>query len=253
MHHIHQETKMNVISRVALHATVVAAVALPCPAFALENGGTTNAAPNPGAQEPPSPAPNRGTTRDTGNQEQKPGGSRRTDHFRIGVLGGVGFPRPLSIEAFAKIERIVGLGVEYSVLPTLDVSGVETSFYAVAADARIFPFRDAFFVGLRAGRQHLGAHSDIAIQGYGVVREALSVDSTFINPRLGFLWTWDPGVTLGIDIGVQIPVASSSTSSIPRSSLPASVTVDDDIVRVTNTVGKYVLPTVDLLKIGFLL
>lgn len=251
---------MNVLTRVArrltLHLSLVAAVALPCrAAFALENAGATSAdfiSQQPQQPQQP-PAPNRGTTRDTGNQEQKPAGSRRTDHFRVGILGGVGFPRPLAIEGLVKIERLVGLGVEYSVLPKLDVSGVETSFYAVAADARVFPFRNAFFVGLRAGRQHLGGNSDVTVQGFGVVRETVSVDSTFINPRIGFLWTWDPGITLGIDVGVQIPVSSSSTSTIPRSALPASVTVDDDIVRVTNTIGKYALPTVDLLRVGFLL
>ena len=242
---------MNVKKSLALHVTAVAAIMLPCrAAFALEGGASP---PSTDTTATEARTANPGMTRDTGKQDQKPRGSRRTDHFRFGILGGVGFPRPLAIEGLAKIENMVGLGVEYSVLPTLDISGVRTSFYAIAADARVFPFKNAFFVGLRAGRQHLGGNSDITVSGYGVVRESVSVDSTFINPRLGFLWTWEPGITLGIDAGVQIPVSPSETSSIPRSSIPASITVDDDIVRVTNTLGKNVLPTVDLLKIGFLL
>ena len=243
---------MNVISRIAIHVTLATAVALPCRAAFAQQIETATPGANSTAQQ--APAMNESTTRDTGNnKDQKPAGSRRTDHVRFGVLGGVGFPRPLAIEGFVKIEKLVGVGVEYSVLPTLDISGVETSFYAVAADARVFPFKNAFFVGLRAGRQHLGGNSNMTISGLGVVRESASVDTTFINPRLGFLWTWEPGITLGIDAGVQIPVSSSSTSSIPQSAIPASVTVDDDIMRVTNTLGKNVLPTVDLLRLGFLL
>jgi hypothetical protein len=252
MHHIHQENRMNVnIGRVALAVHVATAVALPCRAAFAQQNETTPTSADYAAQQ--ARVPNQGTTRDTGSEEQKPEGSRRTDHVRFGVLGGVGFPRPLAIEGFVKIEKLLGVGVEYSVLPTLDISGVETSFYAVAADARVFPFKNAFFVGLRAGRQHLGGNSNITISGYGVVRESASVDTTFVNPRLGFLWTWEPGVTLGIDAGVQVPVSSSTTSSIPQSAIPASVTIDDDIMRVTNTLGKNVLPTVDLLKLGFLL
>ena len=240
---------MNVITRIAIQATLATTVALPCrAAFAQETEATS--ADSTARQ---APAPNQVTNRDTGKREQKPEGSRRTDHVRFGVLGGVGFPRPLAIEGFVKIENLVGVGVEYSVLPTLDISGVETSFYAVAADARVFPFKNAFFVGLRAGRQHLGGSANIPITSFGVVRESASVDTTFVNPRLGFLWTWEPGVTLGIDAGVQIPVSSSMTSSIPQSAIPSSVTIDDDIMRVSNTLGRNVLPTVDLLKIGFLL
>lgn len=241
---------MSVKRRILLHVLPLAAVVIPCrTAFALPNDVPTQASAMPAETPPPNPAPNQ----DVGNKEQNPAGSRRTDHFRIGVLGGVGFPRPLAVEGFVKIERLVGLGVEYSVLPTLSVSGVETSFHAIAFDGRVFPFKNAFFVGLRVGRQHLGGDAQITVQGFGAVREAVSADSTFINPRVGFLWTWEPGITLGIDVGVQIPVAYSATSTIPQSALPASVTVDDNIMRVTNTVGKYALPTVDLLKVGFLL
>jgi hypothetical protein len=250
MHHIHQENRMNVKRSVASHVIAVAAVALPCrTAFALEQAAPANT--DAASTEPR--APNQATTRDTAKEEPKPGGSRRTDHFRVGVLGGVGFPRPLAIEGLVKIENMVGLGVEYSVLPRLSVSGVDTSFYAIAADARVFPFKNAFFVGLRAGRQHLGGAADITVQGYGGLHESMSVDTTFINPRVGLLWTWEPGITLGLDIGVQIPLSSTASSTIPQTALPASVTVDDQIVRVTNTLGRYTLPTVDLLRIGFLL
>jgi hypothetical protein len=196
--------------------------------------------------------PEQDPRRDTTTPEEPKKESHRTDHFRIGVLGGVGFPRPLSIEGMAKIEKLVGVGVEYSLLPSLTISSVETSFHALAADVRIFPFKDAFFVGLRAGRQHLGGDGTVTVPNYGSVHEAVSVDTTFINPRLGFLWTWDPGVTLGIDIGVQVPVSASSSSSIPTN-LPIGTDASSQITGVTNSLGKNTLPTVDLLKIGALL
>jgi hypothetical protein len=204
------------------------------------------------AQTAQTEPPQRDPQRDSGESGEKRKGSRRTDHFRIGVLGGVGFPRPLSIEGMAKFENMVGVGVEYSLLPELTISNVRTSFYAVAADVRLFPFKDAFFVGVRMGRQHLGGDGTVTVSNYGSLHESVAIDTTFINPRLGFLWTWDPGVTLGIDAGAQVPLSASSSSSIPTN-LPIGTDVSDRISSVTDSFGKSTLPTVDLLKIGVLL
>ncbi len=174
-------------------------------------------------------------------------GSRRIDHFRAGVLGGVGFPRPLELEGMVKIERFVGLGAEYSVLPTVTISGVETSFWAVAFDARIFPFKNGFYLGLKAGRQHLAADASVTVQRYGTFSGHARVDTTFLNPSLGFLWTWDSGITLGVDAGVQLPVASSSSNSLPR-----AIQASQEVTSIANSLGDTTLPTIDLLRVGFL-
>ncbi len=206
-------------------------------------------APSPQGPEAPPPSPGSPPPENDSAAAEKPReGTRRVDHVSFGVLGGVAFPRPIAVEGMVKIERIVGLGFEYSMLPGITVEGVNTHFWALAADARVFPFKNAFFVGLRAGRQHLGGNANIAMPGVGTVNETMSLDTTFINPRIGFLWTWGPGISLGINAGVQIPVSTSESSS-----LPPGTPVDPRITRVGNTLGRNVLPTVDLLQIGVML
>src|SRR5581483_368746 len=81
----------------------------------------------------------------------------RTDHFQVGAIGGVGFPRPLAIEGMVKIERTFGLGLEYGALPTITTPNVEVSYWSVAGDARYFFMRGPFFIGLKVGMQHLAA------------------------------------------------------------------------------------------------
>jgi len=68
-----------------------------------------------------------------------------------------------------------------------------------------------------------------------------------VNPRIGFLWVWKP-FALGIDLGVQIPLSTT----VSRSSLlaVASPTTDAEITKWTNTMGRTVIPTLDLLRIG---
>jgi hypothetical protein len=164
---------------------------------------------------------------------------------RFGAIGGLGFPRPLSIEGLVKIDDLVSVGAEYGVLPSVTLDNVETNLWSFAADARVFPFRNAFFVGLRAGRQHVGASTTVNVDSVGSLPETLALDSWFLNPRVGLLWTGASGLTVGAEIGIQIPVSSGVSSSLPLALAP-------EAGRTANTLGKTVLPTINLLQIGVL-
>lgn len=169
--------------------------------------------------------------------------------MRVGALAGLGLPRPLAIEALVKLERVVGLGLEYSVLPSLNIMGVSTTFWAAAADLRVFPFRSAFFVGMRAGYQRLGASTTLTVASLGSVTESVTATSWFLNPRVGFLWTWASGFTIGVDAGVQLPVSTAMETTLPQGLLTE---LDANINRVANTLGHEPTPTVDLIRLGFL-
>jgi hypothetical protein len=166
-------------------------------------------------------------------------------HF--GVLGGVGFPRPLAIEGVLELGRFVMLGGEYSALPMITVSGAQTSMWALAADARVFPMHNGFFIGLRLGRQHLDESASITVTGVGSYSASNTADMTFLNPRLGFLWSFGP-LALGVDAGVQIPLATSTSNN-----LPSGVTLPQAVTDVTHTLSGQVIPTIDLLRVGVVL
>ena len=166
--------------------------------------------------------------------------------LRVGVIGGMGFPRPLAIEALAEVSGYAALGVEYGVLPSITVDGVSASLWSFAADVRVFPFRGVFFVGLRLGRQHVGATTTIAMGALGNATEVLGLDSWFLNPRAGFLWTMDGGLTLGVEAGVQIPLSPDVSSSLPIALYPSAQ-------RTIEALGSSVIPTVDLVRVGLVL
>jgi hypothetical protein len=184
------------------------------------------------------------------------------DYLRIGAVAGVGFPRPLSILGMAKIDRIVSIGVEYSMLPQITINNSQTTFWALLADVRVFPFRDSFFIGISAGHQRVGASAVFVSPDptiYPSLSEQIVADTWLINPRIGFLKTWVWGLTLGIDVGVQIPISSSFSStapgsiSVPGQSQPVPIPINGDANNVAHSLGTSVLPTVDLLRIGLLL
>jgi hypothetical protein len=206
---------------------------------------------------PGAPLPAR-AIQDADSEPEEPGDSGRKDNLQLGGLIGAGFPRPLAIEAMVKVQRLVAVGVEYSLLPEITISGVHTSFWAVAADMRVFPLRNGFFVGLRAGRQHLAADTILAV-GPQLIPLETEVQTTFLNPRVGILWTWSSGITLGIDAGLQIPVSSRTSGALAASDglvLPPGVQGMDIIDRVRGVadyLGESTIPTFDLLRFGLLL
>ncbi|HEY3254273.1 MAG TPA: hypothetical protein VGJ91_10005, partial [Polyangiaceae bacterium] len=132
-------------------------MALSCAwACAVWNGAATaqNSSSEPG-WSPPAPS----VPADRAGSAEAARSDKRTDHLRLGALVGVGFPRPLAIEGIVKLERALAFGLEYSTQPRITVSEVSFASWAVAGSARFFPLRGPFFVGMRAGRQHLNAQA----------------------------------------------------------------------------------------------
>jgi len=165
--------------------------------------------------------------------------------LKVGAIAGVGFPRPLSIEGMLAFGRVVAIGGEYGVLPATTIDGVQGALWSVAGDARIYPFRGAFFVGLRAGFQHIEASTQVAIESVPAGQE-LTYDAWFLNPRIGWLWTFGGPFVFGFEAGVQVPVKTEMTSSL-------SLSIAPEVQRVANVLGAAVIPTIDLLRIGLMM
>ena len=75
----------------------------------------------------------------------------------------------------------------------------------------------------------------------------MAVDTWFVNPRVGFLWMWQSGIAVGFDAGLQFPLASDVTTT---TSLGGSA-IDGRVTSMSNTFGRRIVPTIDLLRIGF--
>ena len=131
------------------------------------------------------------------------------DAWRLGPVVSLGFPRPFAIEGLLKIDKVVGLGLEYSFLPKTTISDISTRFDAIALDANWYPFKGGFFIGARAGRQWLSGSATLRVQNVGAFTESADASTWFLNPRIGYLHTWSSGFTLGFDAGIQLPIGAT--------------------------------------------
>lgn len=176
------------------------------------------------------------------------------ERLRVGAVAGLGFPRPFAIEGMVKLEKQLSLGVEYSFLPRTTIRDVTTRFDAFALDANWHPFKGGFFIGLRGGRQWLSGSATLKVNNVGSFTESADAATWFVNPRVGYLYTFGSGLTLGLDAGVQLPIGATYERSGPATAagLAQGTTVDDTLKTVANVFGNDVTPTVDLLRVGFL-
>ncbi len=177
----------------------------------------------------------------------EPSTASTTTPVRVGVLGGVGAPRALTVEGMFLVSERVLLGLEYGVLPTSTFGGVSVGVSAVSGDLRIFPFRGGpFFLGARLGRQILDASASVTVASYGTYSGSTHQESWFFGPRLGLLWVSRPGFTVGTSVGLQIPLSHKVDTT-----LPTGVPRDKVVPSAIDTLGGGgVIPTLDLLQVG---
>lgn len=171
------------------------------------------------------------------------------ESLRAGALAGAGFPHPLAIELMVAPTSRSAFGVEGSLAPAITLAPVTLQMWAVAADARVFPFRGAFFVGARAGFQRLTMTAAMNVPTRGAVSVEAIAETAFVNPRVGFLWRTESGLTFGVDAGVSVPVHPTLRAPFPTETPDGA---RQRVARVADALGNAPTPSVDLLRVGML-
>jgi hypothetical protein len=201
------------------------------------------------------------------------------DNFKIGPLLGLGLPSLLSIGGTMKITEYFGAGLTYGVIPTIQLSlyGEATvSYHHLDFYGRIYPFGGAFFIGAGAGYATIEAELENTFDVPTMYQQAGlpasitydskgSVKTLVLTPTIGLLHTFDVGFSLGIDAGVQLPIAPSeityerSSTQIPNAPQALvnqlnqfATPIDEGVKDTLETVGRTPLPTFNL-RIGWLL
>ena len=192
--------------------------------------------------------------------------------FRIGPIFGVGLPAFFSIGGAIKLTKFFGAGINYGIVPTIQFSyyGEATVRYqGVGIYGHIHPFGGGFFLGASIGYAHVrGTYEEtfpVPTVGPFPYKSEATMQTLVLTPELGYLYTFKSGFTLGIESGLQIPVAPSeidfkSTVNYPDS-WPQEVQtlVNEEYIEPTDAkvestlekVGQTILPTIGI-KIGWL-
>jgi hypothetical protein len=178
------------------------------------------------------------------------------------MLGVVSLPRPIDAEVMVRIANLFGIGLGYSDFPAfianplLELAGAKSEttdarldqFNAFDLDLRVFPFRGRFFVGASFGRQSL---KGAVTEGTPFGPQTATVDLTtwYGTPRVGWVWTFEPGFVLGFDLGVQLKLISDRTVTVPPGATPE---IRDRVDNLADLGASYPLPSLRL-RVGWTL
>jgi hypothetical protein len=188
---------------------------------------------------------------------------------------GVGLPSVLSFGGAIKLTRYLGAGLNVGLIPTIKISlygDAKLSYQEYDIYGRLFPFGGMFFVGAGVGYATItgsfkSSHDVRAYQSVApdlpdtlVVESKGSVRTLVLTPQIGLQKTFGSGFTLGIDAGLQVPLAPSeihfSTQlppEVPQEVIDKYVKPNQEKVRDTlETIGRATVPTLNL-RIGWLL
>ena len=188
---------------------------------------------------------------------------------------GVGLPSILSFGGAIKLTRYLGAGVNVGLIPKIKVSlygEAELSYQEYDAYGRLFPFGGRFFVGAGVGYATIKGSfkSSYDVRPYQAIAPSLpdtlavesiaSVRTLVLTPQIGLQHTFGSGFTLGIDGGLQVPLAPSEIRfetrlpvAVPPEVTEKYVKPNDQKVRDTlETIGRATVPTLNL-RAGWML
>lgn len=210
---------------------------------------------------------------DSEEEDDSPGGL--FGPFRIGALVGVGLPSVFSFGGAIKLTRYLGAGVNVGLIPTIKISlygEAQLSYQEYDAYGRLFPFGGMFFVGAGVGYATIKGSfkSSYDVRPYQVIAPTLpdtlavesiaSVRTLVLTPQIGLQHIFGSGFTLGVDVGLQVPLAPSEIHfdtqippDVPAEVVEKFVKPNDQKVRDTlETVGRATVPTLNL-RVGWML
>lgn len=171
------------------------------------------------------------------------------------VVSLLGPPNLLGGGVHARIGRYLGVGVDYQVLPTLNLNPVSFGASLLSANARVYPFGGAFFLSGGIGYQSFrGQIRDGSI--------ALSAKTSFpaLIASVGFMGR--SGFVLGADLGLMFPLSTlrasiqDDTGALAQSAIPQS-DIDAAREKAQNSVNNALnalplLVQVNLLRVGYM-
>jgi hypothetical protein len=171
------------------------------------------------------------------------------------VLSLFGPPNLVGGGVHARIGRYLGIGVDYQLLPTLNLNPVSLGASLVSANARVYPFGGAFFLSGGVGYQAFR----------GQIRDGdvtISAKTSFpaVMASLGFMGR--SGFVLGADLGLMFPLGTLratiqddngalAQSGIPQADIDAARADAESLAnKALNKLP--LLVQVNLLRVGYM-
>ena len=157
-----------------------------------------------------------------------------------------------SVGLEVKFANLIGASFDYGFFPDISVSGVTAGFPSGwHADARLYPFRGAFFLGAALGQRSLRASYTTTVAPFGQITPTSTLDVTYLAPEIGWRWVYESGLFMGVELGWEFVLSFKRTDSSEVQALRQAGGLDPNLDKAINDYGNAGLPHVALFQIGY--
>lgn len=178
---------------------------------------------------------------------------------RAGPTVGVGAPDGVRLGMFAKWRGLLGGGVAVSLLPETSIPGVDAKVVRASGEAfaRVHPFRGALFLGVAGGyaqTKGTAGETKMAFHQRQRIETHAYASAIYVAPQVGLQWMHSSGLTIGFDVGVEIPVATNGpTFDAARYGLVVPVDGKGSLADASRSMTASPIPVIHLLELGYAL
>jgi hypothetical protein len=187
----------------------------------------------------------------------------------VGVTGAMEFPHVLNLGLETLFNKTVGVSLNYGSLRR-NISSTDVAMDHADVRFRYHPWQSNFFFGLGVGQHRLKGEKTKDVKY--TLKGAETTTSTTVNvtlsskyalPHIGWFAVWDAGFTMGLDLGVMVPIAAKSDTDVTFTNLPADAEAEirndadyqklvSDAEDATASYGKKTLPFLTMLRVGWM-
>lgn len=190
-------------------------------------------------------------------------------NFRIGVTGALEIPHIVNFGLDTLMFQKYGVSINRGSV-TRNINGVDVSMVHTDLRLRYHPWGGSFFGGVALG-QHImtGEKSkDISVTSNGTTTKVsanvkLTAKANYIAPHIGWFAVWEPGFTMGMDLGWLVPVSPRTTVDDSYGNLPAGAEealkntaeytkLRSDLDDSVQSYAKKSLPFLTMIRLGWM-
>ncbi len=249
---------------------LAAALGLGTPARAQDAAPATTSEPEPAA-------PAAKTVEDEGvsrkwDDEKTDAGGGLLGPVRVGPTFAIGFPHVITYGVDVLWEHLLSGGISTGKTRITAFKPLDASVSSLDVRLRWHPWLGSFFLGVAYGNQTIDASAaaqDLAVTLPGGVKRKVTASfeadarTTYWTPHLGWFTVYDFGLTLGFELGLQMPIKAHTSIDVELTGVSAS---EENLVKESpeyqkqkkdakdalDRVATVSLPYITLLRIGWL-
>lgn len=187
------------------------------------------------------------------------------ENFRIGVTGALEFPHIVNFGLETLMYQKYGFSIDRGAV-SRNINGIDVSIVHTDLRFRYHPWGGSFFGGIALGQHTLTGEKsrDITYSGATVKTNVkITAKSNYVTPHIGWFTIWEPGFTMGLDLGWLFPVSPKTTVDDTYSGLPAGTEetfrntaeytkLKSDVDDSVQAYSKKSLPFVTMIRMGWM-